>query len=139
MVNERAAAYQANSLNQYSSREVPPFVDVLGSAAGAGDTYITVTGPGGQTVGVQQDTAFHAAVPVANVTAQYPTLTVKAIKGGGSAGTDYTQNISGRFFWRKARSCLATTTRGICWRMGAGLMAGMQRAGWPAWKPPARR
>jgi len=77
----RAATYSANRLNQYSSRSVPGYVDILGIAnPNAG---VTVNGNSAYRKGEY----FHYALNVPNSTAQYPTVKVVSQYGGGQTET----------------------------------------------------
>ncbi len=60
----------ANRLNQYTTRSVSPYVDVLGVANPT--THVTVNG----NVAGRQGESFHHALNVPNTTAQYLTITV---------------------------------------------------------------
>jgi RHS repeat-associated protein len=100
--NGRAATYTPNSLNQYSERQVPGYIDLLAGTGDAANTLVTVTGLQGTVIATKQGAAFHAAVPVNNASAaQFPTLTVRGIKGGGASGTDYEQTATGKHFLPK--------------------------------------
>ncbi len=77
--------YTANRLNQYTTRTVPAYVDVLGVANPT--TNVTVNG----NVAGRQGEYFHHALSVPNTTAQYPTITVTSPYGAG-------QSCSGEVF-----------------------------------------
>ena len=62
--NGRQALYSANASDQYQSRQVPAFVDILGSASL--NAVVRVTGPQGAVVAPRQGNMFAATVPVDN-------------------------------------------------------------------------
>ena len=67
--------YTANRRNQYSTRTVPAYVDVLGLANPT--TNVTVNG----NIATRKGEYFHYALNVPNATAQYPTVTVTSLYG----------------------------------------------------------
>ena len=67
--------YTANRLNQYSTRTVPAYVDMLGLANPT--TNVTVNG----NVASRKGEYFHHPLNVPNSTAQYPTITVTSQYG----------------------------------------------------------
>jgi YD repeat-containing protein len=100
--NGRTAAYGSNVLNQYSSRQVPPFLDVLLGTAQADHTEISVFGPEGAATVTQQGTAFHATVPVDNAgSPRFPSLGITGFKAGLHHGPDYEQTAGGKAFLPK--------------------------------------
>jgi RHS repeat-associated protein len=70
--NLRSATYTANYLNQYSSRTVPAYLDVLGLANPT--ATVTVNGNGTYRKGEY----FQYALNIPNSTPQYPSITVSA-------------------------------------------------------------
>jgi RHS repeat-associated protein len=97
--NGRAASYTANSVNQYSSRQVPGYVDILATTADEVSTSVTVSGPQGDIAATKQGRAYHASVPIDNAGGpQFPVLNVRGVKGGGIDGTDYEESAAGKFF-----------------------------------------
>ena len=100
MVNGRAAAYGANELNQYTSREVPGAVDVLGSAD-AGAVVSVAVGAGATQTARRQGELFSAAVPVDNSAgAQAPVVTVTGRKVT-PGGPEVVSTESGKVFLAK--------------------------------------
>ncbi len=88
--NLRTATYGANSLNQYTNRTVPGYVDVLG--IGTATAAVTVNGTGAYRRGEY----FHVALPVDNSSAaQYPSIVIQAVAGANSASS------TGRVFLAK--------------------------------------
>ena len=88
--NLRTAEYGANSLNQYTNRTVPGYVDVLGIGTAA--AAVTVNGTGAYRRGEY----FHVALPVDNSSAaQYPSIVIQAVAGANSASS------TGRVFLAK--------------------------------------
>jgi len=81
----RFATYTVNRLNQYSSRTVPGYVDVIGIANPTAP--VSVNGNSASRKGEY----FHHALQVPNQTAQYPTVTVVSGYGAG-------QTNSGRLY-----------------------------------------
>ncbi|NLH71562.1 MAG: RHS repeat-associated core domain-containing protein [Verrucomicrobia bacterium] len=82
----RWSQYTANRLNQYSSRTVPAYVDILGIANPTAGVTVN-----GNTAQYRRGEYFHHALNVPNSTAQYPTVTVASQYGGG-------QTESGKVF-----------------------------------------
>ncbi|NLH72829.1 MAG: RHS repeat protein, partial [Verrucomicrobia bacterium] len=78
----RGATYTANRLNQYSSRTVPAYVDILGIANPTAGVTVN-----GNTAQYRRGEYFHHALNVPNSTAQYPTVTVVSQYGGGQTET----------------------------------------------------
>jgi len=80
--NLRTAEYGANSLNQYTNRTVPGYVDVLG--IGTATAAVTVNG----TDPYRRGEYFHVALPVDNSSAaQYPSIVIQAVAGANSASS----------------------------------------------------
>ena len=77
----RSAQYTANRLNQYSSRTVPAYVDILGIANPT--AAVTVNG----NTAYRKGEYFHHALNVPNGTPQYPTVTVISQYGGTQTNT----------------------------------------------------
>jgi RHS repeat-associated protein len=76
-----ASTYTVNRLNQYSSRTVAPYVDVLGIANPT--TNVTVNG----TVANRKGEYFHWPLTVPNTTPQYPNLTIVSQYGATQTQT----------------------------------------------------
>jgi RHS repeat-associated protein len=76
-----ASTYTVNRLNQYSSRTVAPYVDVLGIANPT--TNVTVNGNTANRKGEY----FHWPLNVPNATAQYPNLTIVSQYGATQTQT----------------------------------------------------
>jgi RHS repeat-associated protein len=76
-----ASTYTANRVNQYSSRTVAPYVDVLGVANPT--TNVTVNGSTANRKGEY----FHWPLNVANSTPQYPSLTIVSQYGATQTQT----------------------------------------------------
>ncbi|HOX60210.1 MAG TPA: RHS repeat-associated core domain-containing protein, partial [Verrucomicrobiota bacterium] len=88
--NLRTAEYGANSLNQYTNRTVPGYVDVLGIGTAA--AAVTVNGTGAYRRGEY----FHVALAVDNSSGpQYPSIVIQAVAGANSASS------TGRVFLAK--------------------------------------
>jgi len=80
--NLRTAEYGANSLNQYTNRTVPGYVDVLG--IGTAVAAVTVNG----TDSYRRGEYFHVALAVDNSSAaQYPSIVIQAVAGANSASS----------------------------------------------------
>jgi RHS repeat-associated protein len=75
------SSYTANRLNQYSSRTVAPYVDLLGIANPT--TNVTVNG----NVANRKGEYFHYPLNVPNTTAQYPNLTIVSQYGATQTQT----------------------------------------------------
>ena len=105
-VNGRRAGYAANALNQYTSREVPGAVDVLGSAAAEAVVRVTLSGAPAQTqTARRQGTLFSATLPVANGSAaQYAGITIDALRSvdAGGAVTETASSQGGKVFVPKS-------------------------------------
>ena len=93
--NERPASYTPNALNQYESREVPPYRDLRGSAHSDATVSIggvkAARGPGG---------AFHHAVPLDNTTGPVhaPLTILGVLNHAGPNGEDVVSEEAGEFF-----------------------------------------
>ena len=100
-VNGRRAGYVANGLNQYTSREVPGAVDVLGSADAGAVVAVgtgTVAGPAAR----RQGELFSAAVAVDNhLQAQAPELTITGRKVPAGGGPEVVSTEHGKVFLPK--------------------------------------
>lgn len=96
-VNSRSAAYTVNSLNQYSQREVPGAVDILGTTA---TNAVMVVND--QKVS-RHGEYFYKTLEVPNTSAAaYQSVKVVAAKpGGGPNGTDVVTQQSGHRFVAK--------------------------------------
>jgi RHS repeat-associated protein len=100
------ASYSTTALNQYSSRQVPGFIDILATTADATNTAVTVGTTSVTTnmvFATKQGANFHAAVPVTNTsTALFQQLSIRALKEGGPGTSDYQKTVTGRFFVPKS-------------------------------------
>jgi RHS repeat-associated protein len=99
--NSRAAQYLANNLNQYTNRDVPPYVDMLGSA----NSNATVTlwrADGSYATTTRQGAYYFGEFPVINSTgAVWLTLTnIAALQNGSSP--DYLSTVAANAFVPKA-------------------------------------
>jgi RHS repeat-associated protein len=86
----RLQTYSANSLNQYTSRTVPGYVDVLGTATNA--ATVTVNGVRAS----RKNDYYRAEVGVPNSGPVWPTLTNTAALASGT--NDYVTNWTGNVF-----------------------------------------
>jgi hypothetical protein len=92
--NLRSSIYSANALNQYTSRTVPPYVDLIGTAA----TNATVT-VNNEPV-VRQEDYFWKEIGLANyLNPVWAGITnVAVVNGAGPAGEDVVDEASGHKF-----------------------------------------
>lgn len=116
----RQQNYSANNLNQYTSRTVPPYVDVLGTAASNatvtvwGDKALPIlsTDPAGLVRVLRQGEYWRAEVPLNNSTgALWLTLTNYAVLNQGT-NADVLSSTTGRVLVAKSPEAITYDTDG---------------------------
>jgi len=127
-VNLRSANYTPDNLNRYTSRTVPGYVDVMGSAVS--DSTVTVDDNPSQRKG----TYFRSEIAVDNSSAGLSRdVTVRGVKFNGSA--DVMTTAARTFFVPPSRRPSFTTTTATSPAMAVGITLGTLKTALRTWPP----